>query len=263
MKPDESEQHWKGAFQAFVNDAPQTLWRSHSDQVNSALLNDWLDGRKFSSILKTDLCDEAVCQGLYPLLARHADVIHGVDIALASLDGAKSRYPGLQIHCADVRSLPFGANCFAMIVSNSTLDHFHSTAEIAAGLGELFRVLQSGGELIITLDNLQNPIIWLRSKISKHLLRRLHLIPYFVGETLTRSGLVSALQKAGFEVLETRPIMHCPRVLAVAVSNILQKWASTRVQQRFLGLLNCFEWLAHLPMRYFTGHFVAARALKP
>ncbi len=242
---------------------PQTLWRSHSDQVNTALLSNWLNGRQFSSILKTDLFDEALSPGLYPLLRGHASAVHGVDIAGESVAAAKARYPEMQTRCADVRKLPFADNSFDVIASNSTLDHFQSTDEIDTSLQELFRVLKGGGELLITLDNLQNPIVWLRSKLSRRLLNRLHLVPYFVGQTHARPGLVSALERAGFGVLETRAIMHCPRVLAVAVSTVMQDHAPVGLQQRFLAFLNRFECLAHLPTRYFTGYFVAARAVKP
>lgn len=89
----------------------------------------------------------------------------------------------------------------------------------------MFRVLRPGGELLISLDNLQNPIIGPRNLLPYHLLKRLRLVPYFVGKSHGRRGLTAALEKAGFKVLETRAIMHCPRVLAVAVAGMLQKKA--------------------------------------
>jgi SAM-dependent methyltransferase len=263
MKPDASPQYWDSVYRTFVWDAQQSLWRSHSDQINIALLKEWLGSRRFVDILKTDLFDEAVSQGLYPLLREHADVVHGIDVAPESVERAKKRFPELKAICADIRDLPFSNNSFDLIVSNSTLDHFQSTDEIDAGLLELFRVLGQGGELHISLDNLQNPIVGLRSLLPYRLLKRLHLVPYFVGKTHGRRGLITALEEAGFNVLETRAIMHCPRVLAVAVAGRLQKWASNKSQRRFLALLASFEWLARLPTRFFTGHFVAVRALKP
>ena len=263
MKPEEPKHYWGEVSRSFTEDARQSLWRAHSDQVNTALLEDWLGKRKFAEILKTDLFDEAVSQGLYPFLREHARVVHGIDIARESVDQAKTRFPELEASRADVRNLPFSDNRFDLLISNSTLDHFQSTGEIDAGLRELFRVLKQGGELLISLDNLQNPIIRLRSLLPFRLLNKLGLVPYFVGKTHGRRGLCSALEKAGFEVLESRAIMHCPRVLAVAVAGALQKRASNRTQQRFLAFLNKFEGLAKLPTKYFTGHFVAVRAFKP
>jgi len=263
LKPDESRYYWGEISRAFTRDAKHFLWRSHSDNVNIALLKDWLGTRQFSDILKTDLFDEAVRWGLYPFLQEHAGVVHGIDVAIESVETAKTRFPALQASRADVRSLEFSDNHFDLVVSNSTLDHFRSTDEIDTALRELFRVLKQGGELFISLDNLQNPIIGLRSLLPFNLLNTLGLVPYFVGKTHGRRGLALALERAGFRVLETRAIMHCPRVFAVAVAGVLQKRASVKTQQSFLAFLNSFESLAKLPTKYFTGHFVAVRAVKP
>ena len=263
MKPDESPQYWDSISRTFSKDAKYSLWRSHSDRINISLLEDWLGRRQVTNLLKTDLFDEAVSQGLYPFLSEHAHVVYGIDLASESTDAAKNQSPELEAVCADVRRLPFGDNHFDLIVSNSTLDHFQSRNEIDQGFRELFRVLGDGGELLISLDNLQNPLVGLRNLLPYRLLHRLNLVPYFVGKTLGRRSFAAALEKAGFQVLETKAIMHCPRVLAVAVAGILQRRASEKSQRRFLAFLQQFEFLARLPTRFFTGHFVAVRARKP
>jgi SAM-dependent methyltransferase len=263
MKPHKSSFYWNNISRTFSGDEPQSLWRVHSDRVNVSLLADWLGERQFTDILKTDLFDEAVSQGLYPYLRDHAHTVHGIDVAAESVSGARNRYPELKTICADVRKLPLKNHQFDLIVSNSTLDHFHTKGEIEKGLRELFRILKPGGELIISLDNLQNPIIGLRNLLPYRLLNKLHLVPYFVGKSHGRRGLTSALEKVGFEVLESRAIMHCPRVLAVAVAGMLQKKDSKKPQQRFLALLAHFEYLEKLPTRFFTGYFVAVHAFKP
>ena len=204
MEPDQSPHYWDRVSRTFTRGAQQSLWRAHSDWVNMTLLEDWLGGRQFADILKTDLFDEAVSQGLYPFLRERAHTIHGIDVAAESVDRAKKQFPELKALCANVRSLlPF------------------------------------------------------------RLLKSLHLVPYFVGKSHGKRGLTLALEKAGFKVLETRAIMHCPRVLAVAVAGVLQKRASENSRQRYLALLEKFECLARLPTRYFSGYFVAVRALKP
>jgi len=228
-----------------------------------SLLEDWLGSRQVNNLLKTDLFDEAVSRGLYPFLSEHARCVYGIDLAAESAVAAKKQYPELEAACADVRKLPFSEHCFDLIVSNSTLDHFQSTNDIDAGLRELFRVLGQGGELLISLDNLQNPIVGLRNLLPYRLLNRLNLVPYFVGKTYGRRGFAAALEKAGFQVLETKAIMHCPRVLAVAVAGILQRRASKKSQRRFLEFLQRFEFLARLPTKFFTGYFVAVRVRKP
>lgn len=263
MKPDESPQYWDSVSRAFTKGAQHSLWRSHSDQINISLLEDWLGSRRITYILKTDLFDEAVSQGLYPYLSEHARVVYGIDLAAESADEAKKKFPELEAVCADVRRLPFNDKHFDLIVSNSTLDHFQSTNDIDEGLRELFRVLVPGGELLISLDNLQNPIVGFRNLIPYRLLNKLKLVPYFVGKSHGRRGFAAALEKAGFQVLEIKAIMHCPRVLAVAVAGILQRRAAKKTQRRFLAFLQQFERLARLPTKFFTGHFVAVRARKP
>jgi SAM-dependent methyltransferase len=203
MKPDRSAHYWNSISQTFVLDKQQSLWRSHSDQINISLLGEWVDGRQFDALLKTDLFDEAVSQGLYPLLRGHAVAVYGIDVAQESAEKAKMRFAGLKVICADIRNLPCKDHRFDLVVSNSTLDHFHSTDEIDAGLRELFRVLRPGGELHISLDNLQNPVIGLRSLLPYRLLKGLRLVPYFVGKTHGRRGLTKALKRSGFEILES------------------------------------------------------------
>jgi SAM-dependent methyltransferase len=123
--------------------------------------------------------------------------------------------------------LPFVDEAFDVIVSNSTLDHFGSWAELGASLHELHRVLKTRGLLIITLDNRANPIVALRNAAPFPLLHRLGLVPCYVGG-----------------------------------ARVLTSYAETKTQRRFLQLLLSFERLSCRPTRFLTGHFVAVRALK-
>lgn len=231
--------------------------------LNRSLLQDWIPQRHMARILKTDAFDEAVGEGLFPFLRERGEEVHGVDIAPEAVREAAKRYPDFYVRCCDVRSLPYGDNSFDLIVSNSTLDHFTSELNIDKSLQELTRVLKSGGELVISLDNLQNPIIAIRSILPFGLLKKMRLVPYFVGVTFGRRRLVAALQRAGLTVLETKATLHCPRFLAIPLAAILNNRLESISQQRFLNFLAWFEALAKLPTRFFTGHFVAARAVKP
>jgi SAM-dependent methyltransferase len=247
---------------AYGQNDSQFLWRIHCDRLNSTLLKDWLVNRPVARVLKTDAFDEAVGEGLYPLLKEYAAVVSGIDLAPEFVSKAVRRYPDFDVRQSDVRNLSFSDDSFDIIVSNSTLDHFRSRNEIDRSLRELFRVLKAGGALVISLDNLQNPIIGIRGKLPYRLLKTLGIVPYFVGATFGRRGLIAALEKAGFEILETRAIMHCPRIVAVHLAGILQNRASRKIQQRFLDYLLKFERLSALPSQYFTGHSVAIHALK-
>jgi SAM-dependent methyltransferase len=175
---------------------------------------------------------------------------------------AKGRYSDLQTIGADVRHLPFANGTFDGIVSNSTLDHFESLDDLSVSLQEIFRVLRPGGQIILTLDNLSNPIILLRNWLPFRLLKRIKIVPYYVGVTLGANRLEYLLKETGFEVLEVDAIMHCPRVLAVTIARWVEKHTSIRTQKSFLRLLMAFEGLSCLPTRFLTGYFVAVKATK-
>jgi SAM-dependent methyltransferase len=214
------------------------------------------------AMLKTDLFDEMCGDGLIPLLASRAGRVVGVDIAHCAVKGACTRNSGVRGVVADVADLPFAGESFDYILSNSTLDHFGSLGEIRGSLAELFRVLRRGGEMTITMDNPANPIVALRNRLPFRLLNRLGITPYYVGMTCGAGELRLLLEEAGFLVLETSAIMHCPRVLAVPLACLLDRFASPGIQRLFLGLLRSFECLGLLPTRALTGHFVAARVVK-
>jgi ubiquinone/menaquinone biosynthesis C-methylase UbiE len=188
--------------------------------------------------------------------------VHGIDIAPEAVNEAAKRYPDFDVRCGDVRALPYADSSFDLVVSNSTLDHFRAPEDIDRALRELHRVLKSSGELIISMDNLQNPIIAIRSLLPFQLLKKLHLVPYFVGLTFGRRGLVAALNRAGFSAIETKAILHCPRFLAVPLAGFLQQRAGSGTRQKFLAFLAGFEVLERMPTSFFTGHYVAARAVK-
>jgi SAM-dependent methyltransferase len=256
------EKLWKGIPETFQKNRSQDLWRTHSDAVNKALLLRWWPIDGIEHLLKTDLFDEAVNDGLHPLLAARVKHVIGMDISFPVAYQARLRYPSFRTIGGDVRCLPFMDNSFDFIVSNSTLDHFESTEEIIMSLRELHRVLRPGKQMIITFDNLANPIVLLRSILPFKFLHRLGIVPYYVGTTLRPSLLGHLLETSGFKVLEVNAIMHCPRVLAVAVARWMQNHTRSKAQGHFLCFLQAFECLSHLPTRFFTGYFVAVRVMK-
>ncbi len=240
---------------------PQALWRRHSDALNVALLQRWLPDGPLGRVLKTDVFDEAVSDGLYPALAARAKSIVAIDLSRAAARAAQRKYPALHAVPADVRRLPFADRCFDLILSNSTLDHFDQRGDILVGLRELARTLRPGGHLLLTMDNPANPAIWLRGRLPGAWLRGLGVIPYNVGKTCGLHDLQAAACALGLNPLRSTAIMHCPRVLAVAVADWLQGRRPGE-QSGFLRLLRAFERLEDLPTRYLTGHFVALLAAK-
>jgi cytochrome P450/ubiquinone/menaquinone biosynthesis C-methylase UbiE len=264
--------YWDAAAGLWHHGGAQTLWRRHSDAVNTALVERWLPG-DLGRVLKTDLWDEAVGEGLVGALASRSRETLGIDVSDEVVTAARARHPALATERADVRNLPFADASFDAVVSNSTLDHFDSSTDILAGLGELQRVLRPGGTLLITLDNPANPLVALskalpRTALNRVWLRhgrltgRIGLLPYYVGATVGRRQLVAMLERSGFEVRGVAAIAHFPRVLASLVGAALARSGSAAAGERFLRVLGSFERLSGSRARFRTGHFVAVRAVR-
>lgn len=254
---------WESAMRPLLGDPPGGLWRRHSDAVNGALIARWLAVGAEGDLLKTDLYDEAMGDGLYPLLEARARRIAGIDIVMSVLSTAVARYPALRAAAADVRCLPFAAASFDVVVSNSTLDHFGARGDILDALVGIHRVLRPGGRLVLTMDNLRHPAVALRNALPFAALRQLGLVDYPVGATLGPRGIARMLRHAGFEVIESVALLHCPRALAVHKARRLERTGASANGERFLRRLSRWEMLARAPTRFLTGHYVGVLARKP
>lgn len=264
--------YWDAAAGLWRHGGEQTLWRRHSDAVNTALVERWLP-RDLGRVLKTDLWDEAVGEGLVRALGSRSRETVGIDVSDEVVAAARRRHPGLTAERADVRNLPFADASFDAVVSNSTLDHFDSSTDILTGLGELQRVLRPGGTLLLTLDNPGNPLVALskalpRSALNRIWLRhgqltgRIGLLPYYIGATVGRRQLGAMLARSGFDVREFGAIAHFPRVVASLVGAAIARSGSAAAGEAFLRALGAFERLSESRARFRTGHFVAVRALR-
>jgi SAM-dependent methyltransferase len=238
------------------------LWRAHSDAVNGAWLAPRLSAPLVERLLKTDLFDESVAAGLGSLLSSRARTVVAIDVARSAVLAARARDARLHGVASDVRAVPFVRDAFDAVVSNSTLDHFASEADVEASLAELYRVLRPGGRLLLTLDNLANPVVALRSLLPFGPLNALGVVPYRVGWTCGPRTLEGLVRRAGFEVVEVGAIMHSPRVLAVAASRLLDRYGSPAAGRRLLARLMRLERLAAWRTRFLTGYFIAIVARK-
>lgn len=254
--------HWEALAGDWGRRRPQTLWRTYCDLAHTALIERWLPEQRVDRVLKTDLFDEVVTDGLYPVLARKAGQVMGMDVAASAAAQATSRHPRLAALSADARRLPFADGSFDAIVSNSTLDHFATLDDVAVSLRELARITRPGGTLILTLDNLANPVVALRSVLPLGPLRWLGLVPYYVGATCGPKRLRALVVEAGFSVACVEQIMHCPRVLAVALSRVVERQGSLEAQRRLLRHLAWYERMKGWPTREWTSYFTAIRAVR-
>jgi SAM-dependent methyltransferase len=218
---------------------------------------------RLGRLLKTDAFDEAVGTGLFPLLAERAATVIAIDISCVPLAAAALKCEDLLVAAADLRSLPFADGSIDAVASLSTLDHFQTLSELTAGLRELHRVLSPGGHLLLTLDNLGNPFVALRNVLPFSWLHRLGLVPYRVGKTVGPRRLQALVEELGMEVKEVDAVLHVPRVLAVALANLVDRLGRDWIRREFLGALLAFERLARLPTRFLTGYFVALHARRP
>ena len=261
--------YWDGVGYTWREHQPAALWREFTDHQQLGLISAWLPfacsgaegppGEIFVKLLKTDLFDEVAHFGLVPALLGQGWAIVGIDISALIVAEALVRNPGLEACQADVRCLPFAAGSFDAVFSGSTLDHLDSATAIGEGLVEIARVLRPGGQLILTMDNPANPLIYLRNGPLLALGRKLGIVPYQVGATLARAPLLRAVQAAGFDILATRAVQHCPRLLAVPLAGLIGR-LPRRWQRRYLGLLAGCEVGDRLVTRWQTAHYIAVHA---
>jgi SAM-dependent methyltransferase len=237
---------WDAVVRSWRETPGTSLLRAYSDAANRRLLERWLPDRA-GTVLKTDVFDEAVAEGLAPFLAGRAEAVVAIDASPAAVAAARRQHPGLDARVADVRALPFEDGSFDVVVSTSTLDHFPARAGIDTALRELHRVLAAGGLAVVTLDNPWNPLVALRNALPA---RPRALVPYYVGETLGPRAFRAALADAGFAVEEVAAVLHVPRLAARALRPPLR-------------LLLSAERLERWPTRFLTGQFVAVRARRP
>ena len=254
--------NWDAHATGWIEGRRQQLWRKHSDAVNARLISDWLPRGRVRRVLKTDLFDEAVTEGLHNLLESKAETVFGLDLSTRVLGAASKRHCRLRCLAADVRRLPIEDSSIDAIVSLSTLDHFESIDGLEEALAELRRILVPGGTLVLTLDNLSNPVIAVRNALPYKLTHSVGLVPYPVGETRGPSRIKRLVEEAGFDVDDCTAIMHAPRLFAVPILGVLARLTRGAFPSFVARALLGFENLRSVPTRFLTGHFIAVRATK-
>jgi len=225
------------------------------------LLKQW-DGLPASGrVLKTDLFEEATGAGMFldALSDRGADV-YGMDLSEEMVRQAGNRLNRNDVTLVpgDARDLPFPADCFDLVISPSTLDHFVDPTDLGVSLREIVRVLKPGGRLIITLDNRQNVTDFLL-RAAKHF----GLIPFFLGRSYTIRELRDELEQAGLKIHDTSAILHNPRLFAVAAVGIARRLPFKFLTNMVQSTLQAMQSFGNTRWRFWTGSFIAALAELP
>jgi SAM-dependent methyltransferase len=229
-------------------------------QTYLALIERWGGIPAGGRVLKTDLFEEAMGPDAFlEDLSTSGACVIGMDISAERARQAREQNVKGPAHhlTADVRALPFADDSFALIVSPSTLDHFSDVHDFGLSLRGLARLLEPAGRLIITLDNRQNifdPLL--------RLARWLGLVPYYLGRSYRVGELRKELELAGFEVEETTAILHNPRLVAVTAVAVTKKLKWSPLKAWVQRALITGQRLEHTRWCYFTGSFIAAKAVR-
>ena len=227
---------------AAQDDALPDGWRRHARDAHLALFSRWV-GVPSGRWLKTDLFEERQPTRALLRELRSARWV-GADVSRATVQ-ASGIQPAVT---ADVRCLPFADGAFDGVLSTSTLDHFADASSIEVALVELRRVTASGGHLVLTLDNPQNPLVRVRNALPHGIARRTGLVPFAVGATLGLDDGAAALARSGFDVVDATTLLHAPHVVGTRL-------ARNAVWER--RALPWFDRAASTRAGRYTGHFVA------
>lgn len=254
--------HWDGVVQRLSEKDYylDTFLGALKRQAYLELIQRWDGVPATGQVLKTDLFEEAMGPDAFLTeLSGEGSVVIGMDMSAAVARQAQGRDVDRQVRyvAADTRKLPFANNSFALIVSPSTLDHFSDSRDLGRSLCELARVLEQNGRLIITLDNRQNlfdPLL--------RLVNWLGWVPYYLGHSYRVDELRAELEAAGFVVQETTAILHNPRLVAVAAVMLAKKLGWRPLIAWVQRALVAAQGLEQTRWRYYTGSFVAAKAVR-
>jgi SAM-dependent methyltransferase len=215
---------------------------------------------RIQTTLKTDLFEEAYGgDELLFSLPFDAGIKIGFDVSAATVARARDRARdrGCRFINADVRRLPLADQCVDVVLSNSTLDHFHTQIEIEESIHELARVLKPGGILLVTLDNPRNLLFMLLRAAVPWM-----GLPFRLGKTLPLSKLRRILDREGLELQSTDSLIHNPRFLSTLLFLMLRRLLGVRADPPIRWLLKAFSKFEKLPTQSLTGVFIAACARK-
>ncbi len=239
------------------------LLLEHKRKAHLDLVAKWAESGGRQRVLKTDLFEEAFGSDQFLFdLAKERGNMMGMDISVEITSRAKRRatYFGVdfcEYICCDIRQLPFRSNSIDLVISNSTLDHFHDEREIIAALKELRRVLTAGGTLILTMDNKSN----LGEPIHR-LWALLGLAPFFIGKAYSVRELRRIVEGVGFRIEDATAIIHRPWFSSILIARLLRRLDNRRFDPKIRKALAFSDSLEKRKTKYLTGLYIAVKAVK-
>jgi hypothetical protein len=230
-------------------------------QAHLGLVGRWARGLNVRAFLKTDLFEEAngrddILWNLFPAATQAI----GMDLNPATVVRAKRRVsgPSTRFLSCDVRYPALRPGSVDLIVSTSTLDHLDDAAEFRASLTALAALVRGGGLLIVTMDNLENPLYRPLRWASQR-----GWIPFRLGYTVSMRELNRVLADIGLRVVDNAWLLHNPRIvttlLCLALRRVFGRYADAPIRL----LLRLFTMMGRLPTKRWTAVFVAACAQVP
>ena len=133
-------------------------------------------------------------------LSNYISSLSGVDISAASIERARADHPNVDYKIYDGTSLPYESNSFDLVITICVLHHV-PPADWLRLVGEMHRVLRSGGLAVVFEHNPWNPLTR----------RAVHNCPFDADAVLLRSRTTKALlREAKLQNVEARFILAIP-----------------------------------------------------
>lgn len=155
----------------------------------------------------------------------------GVDPDQSRLDHARANLPvhdRVSFVAGSANALPFGDGRFSHVVCSEVLEHLDDDGTAVA---ELYRVLEPGGIVVITVPSADYPFGWdppnyvLEHVTGRHLGGERPWSGIWFGHQrlYQPEALRNLLTEAGFEVVEERPLTHvCPPFAHLLLYGVLK-----------------------------------------
>ena len=151
------------------------------------------------------------------IIGKKCKKIIGVDVSKKAIKSARYKYQytkgkiNCEFFCKKIKDAKFKEEYFDKIFSICVLEHVSDYSNV---MGEIYRILKKGGQLIFSVDSLEN--------IRNIRIIKKHKKQYFVKKYFKKNELKKILEQIGFIRIEINPIFKsnfAKRVFIKEVNN--------------------------------------------